>query len=229
MESKTEGVWCPKTMFVLKKNVISHAVDFAHGRRSEKIKAFWKDGVKKMQKAYKIRFMIRRLMKKTGMGVLMWMNVILLASCTVKYSAVGVDIPTEAKTINIKQFQNNASLINIRLSNEMTTKLKDKFRSSTRLSLVEGRADLSITGEITDYAVSAVSVGAEKATMNRLTISVKISYENVFDEEKNINRSFSRYLDFSGSMSLSQVEDALTSDICDVLVDDIFAATVGNW
>ncbi|MDR1792988.1 MAG: LPS assembly lipoprotein LptE [Bacteroidales bacterium] len=150
-------------------------------------------------------------------------------SCTVKYSAVGVDIPAEAKTISIRQFQNNAPLVNLKLSNEITTKLKDKFQSSTRLFLVENRGDLSIVGEITGYSVSTVSVGTDKATMNRLTITVSITYENSFDEEKNATRSFSRYLDFASTMSLAQVEDALTSDICDVLVDDIFQATVGNW
>jgi len=145
------------------------------------------------------------------------------------YSFVGVDIPADAKTICIKPFQNNASLVNLKLSNELTTQLKDRFRSSTKLNLVDSRGDLHIEGEITNYALSSVALGADMATMNRLTIAIRIKYENRFDEEKNIERTFSRYLDFDSNKSLQQVEDELVNQICEALVDDIFAATVGNW
>lgn len=147
----------------------------------------------------------------------------------VRYTAVGVDIPAEAKTVCIKQFQNNASLINLKLSNELTTQLKDRFNSNTNLSLVDSRGDLHIEGEITSYTLSSVAPGAGMATMNRLTITVKIKYENRFDEEKDLERTFSRYLDFDSGMSLQQEEDRLVTQICEALVDDIFLATVGNW
>jgi hypothetical protein len=152
-----------------------------------------------------------------------------LAACSIKYSAVGVDIPADAKTICIKQFQNNASLVNLKLSNELTTQLKDKFQSNTRLSLVDSRGDLYLEGEITTYSISSVALGADVATMNRLTISIRIKYENRFDEEKNVEQSFSRYMDFDSKQTLQQVEDELVFQICEALVDDVFAATVGNW
>jgi hypothetical protein len=150
-------------------------------------------------------------------------------SACVHYSAVGVDIPAEAKTICIKQFQNNASLVNLKLSNELTTQLKDKFQSNTRLSIVDARGDLYLEGEITNYSLSPAAVGVEKATMERLTITVRIKYENKFDEEKNVEKTFSRYQDFNSNQSLPAVEDQLVMEICEALVDDIFMATVGNW
>jgi hypothetical protein len=142
---------------------------------------------------------------------------------------VGVDIPADAKTITIRQFQNNASLVNLKLSNELTAQLKDKFKSNTRLDLVDSRGDLLIEGEITSYALTSVALGADMATMSRLTITVRIKYENRFDESKNIDRTFSRYLDFDSGRNLQQVEDELVTQICEALVDDIFMATVGNW
>jgi hypothetical protein len=141
----------------------------------------------------------------------------------------GVDIPADAKTICIKQFQNNASLVNLKLSNELTTQLKDKFQSSTRLSLVDSRGDLYLEGEITGYTLSSIALGADVATMNRLTISIRIKYENRFDEEKNLEQTFSRYQDFNSNQHLQQVEDDLVFQICEALVEDIFSATVGNW
>ena len=154
---------------------------------------------------------------------------IILSGCRINYSAVGVDIPTEAKTICIKQFQNNASLVNLKLSNELTTQLRDKFSSSTRLFLVDTKGDLQIEGEITGYTLSSVALGAGMATMNRLTITVRIKYENRFDETKDLERSFSRYLDFDSGKSLQQEENQLITQICEALVDEIFMATVGNW
>ena len=154
---------------------------------------------------------------------------LLLISCRVKYSAMGVDIHPDAKTITIKPFQNNASLVNLQLSNELTTQLKDRFRMNTRLSLLETRGDLYIEGEITGYNISQAAVGPERATMNRLTITVRIHFENKFDEKKNKDQTFSRYMDFDASQTLLQVQDNLVMQICTVLVDDIFAATVGDW
>ena len=155
--------------------------------------------------------------------------VLLMGSCSIKYSAVGVDISPDAKTITIKQFQNNASLVYLQLSNELTTQLRDKFRSGTRLSLVDSRGDLYLEGEITGYNVSSVAVGSDRATMNRLTITVRIHFENKFDEKKNKSQTFSRYLDFDATQTLQQVQDNLVMQICTVLVDDIFTATVGDW
>ena len=144
-----------------------------------------------------------------------------------KYSATGIDIPPEAKTITIKMFQNNAPLVYLPLSNELTTQLRDKFRNNTRLSLVDARGDLHIEGEITGYSISSAAIGADRATMTRLTISVRVHFENKFDEKKNKDQTFSRYLDFTEN--LREVEDRLVREICTVLVDDIFAGTVGDW
>ena len=155
--------------------------------------------------------------------------VLLLGACSVKYSAVGVDISPDAKTITIKPFQNNASLVNLQLSNELTNQMRDKFRSSTRLSLVDSRGDLYLEGEITGYTVSSVAVGADRATMNRLTITVRIHFEDKFNEKKNKDQTFSRYQDFDATQTLQQVQDDLVMQICTVLVDDIFTAMVGDW
>jgi len=169
-------------------------------------------------------------MKKTGLLVVSCGLLVLLGSCaSLNYSFGGVDIPAEAQTVCIKQFQNNASSVNLKLSNELTTQLKDRFRSSTKLSLVDSRGDLYIEGEITGYVLSSVAMGADMATMNRLTITIRIKYENRFDEEKNVERTFSRYSDFDSNKNLQQVEDDLVNQICEALIDDIFAATVGNW
>ena len=42
---------------------------------------------------------------------------------------------------------------------------------------------------------------------NRLTIKVKVSFVNIFDEKMNFNSNFVRYKDFPSEEDLSIVED----------------------
>lgn len=155
---------------------------------------------------------------------------LLLTACSgLKYSFVGVDISPDAKTVSVKPFQNNASLVNLKLSNQITTALKDKFQSQTKLNIVEARGDLQFEGEITNYSVSATAVGVDKAAVNRLTITVRVSFINKLDETKNYEQKFSRYADYDSSKTLAQVEDELVSQICEAMIDDIFSKAVGNW
>jgi hypothetical protein len=153
----------------------------------------------------------------------------LLQGCTVNYSFSGVDIAPEVRTVSVKQFRNNASMVNLKLANELTTKLKEKFQSQTKLIVTEQGGDLQFEGQITDYAVTATAVGSDKAAMNRLTVSLKVRFVNTLDAKKSYEATFSRYADFSSSKTLEQVQDALLSEIVEALVDDMFTKAVTNW
>ena len=150
-------------------------------------------------------------------------------ACTVNYSFSGVDIAPEIKSVSVKTFKNNASLVNLKLANELTNKLKEKFLSQTKLIVTDQGGDLQFEGQITQYAVSATAVGSDKASLNRLTITVRVRFENSLDPKKNYDTQFSRYADFSSSQILEQVQDALVAEIVEALVDDIFSKAVTNW
>ena len=59
-----------------------------------------------------------------------------LGSCSVKYSTSGASIDTEAKTVNVRFIENRAPINNPTLSQKLTTKLRDKITSQTRLTQV---------------------------------------------------------------------------------------------
>lgn len=160
-----------------------------------------------------------------------WLSVfaILLCGCTVNYSFSGVDIAPEIQTVSVKQFKNNAAMVNLKLANELTTKLKEKFQSQTKLIVVEQNGELQFEGQITDYSVSATAIGSDKAAMNRLTITLNVRFVNTKDEKKSYESAFSRYADFSSSKTLEQVQDALVAEIVEALVDDMFTKAVTNW
>ena len=164
-----------------------------------------------------------------GLIGLMACVLMLCATCSVKYSFSGVDIAPEVKTVSVKTFKNNASLVNLKLANELTDKLKEKFLSQTKLLVVDREGDLQFEGQITQYNVSATAVGSDKAALNRLTVTVQVSFVNTLDSKKNYDTQFSRYADFSSSQTLEQVQDALVNEIVEALVDDIFSKAVTNW
>lgn len=150
-------------------------------------------------------------------------------SCGI-YSFTGASVPPEAKTISIQQFPNNAPLVQPMLSQRLTDALRDKFSSQTSLSIVPVKGDLAFEGSITDYRTQPVAItGDETAALNRLTISVKVSFTNRFDEKQNFETTFSRYEDYESSRALSEVEDQLMGEIIEALVQDIFNRSVVNW
>src|SRR3954467_14864373 len=78
-------------------------------------------------------------------------------SCTVKLtgaSTIGL------KTINVGYFENNSQLVVGYLSQQFTEALKDRIRSTTSLSIVQGEADASLSGTITGYSIAPVSIQA---------------------------------------------------------------------
>lgn len=155
---------------------------------------------------------------------------VLAVACKLSVSLTGGTIDPRAKTVAITNFPNNASLVNPTLSQSFTTALKDKIQGQTPLTIVSRNGDYTLEGEITGYTVSPVAIqGNETAAMNRLTITVRVRFVNIFDESQNFDQSFSRYADYSSTQNLSSVESGLVSDINDALTDDIFNKAFVNW
>lgn len=150
--------------------------------------------------------------------------------CTVGYSFTGADIPAEAKTFSVKQFQMATPLAPASYNLVITESLKDLMLSQTSLDLAEKRGDLQYEGVVTQYQIGNAAISSEEVTsVNRLTISIKIKYINTFEREKNFERTFSRFADYNSSQDLSTVENDLILEINSQLTQDIFDASLGAW
>ena len=87
-----------------------------------------------------------------------------------------------------------------------------------------------IQGVLTYYPIESVTIQAnETAAMNRLTISVEVTFTNNVDESQSYKSSFSRYEDYPSTQDLNTVKDGLIDQINDMLVQDIFDKSVVNW
>jgi hypothetical protein len=154
-----------------------------------------------------------------------------LSACSViNYSFSGTSIQPDVKSVTINYFDYTALRVNPSLSNDLTEALKDKFRKMTRLEQIDEDGDLEITGAVSGYDVKATAVTAnEVAAQNRLTVTVKITYNNKKYPEEDFEKSFSAYADYDSTQSLDAVESSLCEEIVEKLCEDILNATVTNW
>ena len=149
----------------------------------------------------------------------------------VTYNLSGGSIPPEAKTFSVAYFPNNAPMVAPTLSNVLTEGLRDKFSRQTRLQQVEEGGDFAFEGEITNYTSTTASVSSgDYALQNRLTITVRVNFQNAVDQTVSFNnKTFSSYADYDSSQLLIDVQDQLIEEIVEALVNDIYMAAAGNW
>lgn len=168
---------------------------------------------------------------KPRFGLVLLAIALLLSGCRMSVSLTGSDIDPRAKTVYVQTFRNNSSLVNPTLSQEFTNALKDRIQGQTPLTIIDVRnGDYALEGEITGYTINPVAIqGDETAAMNRLTITVRVKFTNKFDENKNFEQSFSRYVDYSSTQNFSSIESALVNEINDALTEDIFNKAFVNW
>jgi len=159
---------------------------------------------------------------------------VIVNACKINYSFTGASISPAVKTVFIDFFTNRARVVNPMLSQTFTEAMKDKFVNETGLSLEREQGDLEFSGEITGYEVRPLSVqqsdaGRDFASMNRLTVTVKVVFTNNKDHEQDFNTTFSAYYDWESTRSLNEVESAAVDVIVEQLIDDIFNKSVANW
>lgn len=154
----------------------------------------------------------------------------ILISCKPHVSLSGASIPPEAKTVSVGFFANNTSLGAPSLSQRFTERLRDMVSQQTSLALMAKDGDLQFEGYIADYAVSPVAIQSnDQASLNRLTISVKVVYFNKFEPAKNFDQTFTRFADYKSTENISAREPELVQEIYRQLTEDIFNRAFNNW
>lgn len=153
-----------------------------------------------------------------------------LVSCVGGYSFTGASIAPEVKTYQVEPFVNRASIVQATLASDLTNDLVSKINSSTSLQQVNSNADVSFRGTITGYSITPTSIGAnDRAAKNRLTITIRVVFENRINPKDNFQTQFSRFRDYDSNFSLSEVEESLINEINEELVEDIFNKSFVNW
>lgn len=152
----------------------------------------------------------------------------LVAGCGV-YSPYGAQT-SGAATFSVTPFEPLAPLATATAALTFTESLRDRVQRQSTLRLVDQEGDLRFEADIVGWSITPINIqGNETAAGNRLTIQVRLVYENTMDEALSFERTFSRFADYTSTQDLLSVEDALVEDIAGQISQDIFNATLGNW
>ena len=107
--------------------------------------------------------------------------------------------------------------------------LRDRVQRQSTLRLVE-EGELNFSARVVGLEVRPINVqGDETAGANRITVSIVLNYTNGLDESLSTERTFSRYVDLPSDQDVFTQEDVLVEELGDLLSQDMFNATLGNW
>lgn len=151
----------------------------------------------------------------------------IFSSC---YSFKGTSIDDNLKTFYVPLFENRSDDGPATLPITFTEKLKDKIRTQSRLRFLDTDPDITFNGTVESFYVSSQAPTANNTSaLSRLTISIKIDYENKYDESKNWSQSFSFFQEFDGRTNLLDVQESLINTISNQISEDIFNKAFGDW
>ncbi len=146
------------------------------------------------------------------------------------YSFTGADTG-DAETFQVRQFQNNADLIEPGIDRTFTLELQDLIQNQTSLGLTNDGGDLVYEGEIVQYYISPMTATSDsRAAENRLTIGVNVRFTNKLDPDKDFEKQFSFYYDYPGEQQLTgPILDTALEEIFENITEEIFNASLTNW
>jgi hypothetical protein len=159
---------------------------------------------------------------------------ITLTSCGIYSFTPKGTLDPEIKTVNVHIIENKADYVNPQLLPNLTDRVKQKITRQTKLSQTNrDDADLDIRGVITDYSQSTSGVtntnGQTQASVNRLTVSVRMTITNQLKKEDPKDVTVSRSFDFPANQTLNQAEAQLLDEMVRNLSDEIFNRIFSDW
>lgn len=155
--------------------------------------------------------------------------VAVVSSCGI-YSFTGADVGA-AKTFEVRQFQNYADLIEPGIDRTFTLRLQDLIQNQTSLGLTNNNGDLTYEGEITRFYIAPMTATSNStAAQNRLTVVVNVRFYNKLEPDKNFEKQFSFYYDYSANQQLmgSALETALDA-IFEHITQEVFNESLTDW
>lgn len=150
-------------------------------------------------------------------------------SCTgFSYKFTGGTVKGE--TFSIENFENIAPLGSPSITIWIQDLLRDRLLKETSLKYKAEDGDAQFSGTIVSYSIApVVGTGSTTADLNRLTISLKVTYSNSVDEKNDFTKTFTDYDDFKSSEDISTKEEELIETIGNKLVSQVFNEVLSDW
>lgn len=154
---------------------------------------------------------------------------ILITACS--YSFTGASVPSHLETVAIPLFKDRSGSAEPNLDNVFTNELIDKFINDNTLSVIDkANADALLECTITSLrdTPEAVSGDTEKASLRRITINVKVKYQDLVMKETIFNKDFSNYATYDANNFTEERPVAIENAI-NLITEDILLGVVSNW
>lgn len=151
------------------------------------------------------------------------------AGCSV-YNFTGTG-KIDADTFQVNYFLNNSPLVEPGIERTFTQRLQNLIQNQTNLNLVAKGGDLLYEGEIVDYRITPMTATADqRASQNRLTITINVRFTNKKKEADNFEKRFSFFFDYPAT---SQPTGPVLTEALDVIFEritqDIFNDSLAKW
>jgi hypothetical protein len=154
----------------------------------------------------------------------------LLLQLTGCYSFTGASVPPHLKTIAIPLFDDQSGSGKPGLRELLTNKLLEKFRQDNSLSIADrSTADAVLEGTITSILdqPQVLAVG-ETVTKSRVTITVKVMFQDMKLKKKMWEKQFSQWADYTLGGGSTEF-DASVASVNEKLSEDILLEAVAGW
>lgn len=163
--------------------------------------------------------------------VILFAMIGIVSSCRMSYTFRTASIDYDlTKTLFIGHFVNQAPLVYPPLEQRFNEEMQDMFTRNTRLQLVNQNGDMEIEGEIVSYELTPLAVQEDAfASETRLTMTVRMRFRNNKIDVPEREETISANRTFSSNTVFDSVQDQLTNELIEEIVDQIFNTTMANW
>lgn len=168
---------------------------------------------------------------RAGTFFLVLIILISLSGCAgCPYSFTGSSVPPHLKTIAIPLMDDQSGFGEPDLRERMTNKLITRFTQDNTLEVADrSHADSMLEGIIVAVRDEPLVVSkGESVTKRRVTVSVKVTYQDLKLKKKIWEKDFSNVGDFEISGGNAQRQVGIDAAI-EKLTEDILIETVSNW
>jgi hypothetical protein len=157
--------------------------------------------------------------------VLSWLS---FSGCT--YSFTGASVPPHLKTIAIPAVDDQSGFGDPNLRELFTRALTQQFTSDNTLELGErNTADCVLEGVLTDVRdMPAVLEQGESVSQRRISVSVRMTFQDLKLRKKVWEKTFSQYSNYSSGGANAKRDDGIREAVRK-LTEDILNETVAGW
>ncbi|WP_010521563.1 LPS assembly lipoprotein LptE [Aquimarina agarivorans] len=147
------------------------------------------------------------------------------------YSFSGISISPEVKTFEVRQFGNQAPIVEPGLDRRFTTDLQDFILNQTNLDLVTNNGDIIYEGEIVQFYIAPNTATADQtAAESRLTIAIRLRYIDTKNSDNDLEQTFSFFFDYPSSQLLTgDTAETAFAIIFERITQDMVNATLAKW